>query len=207
MKRMGPVVAMVGVVGLAVGLVALRARSQEVGEAETAAAGEPGRGAESEEAERRALAARANLRVEDLVSRSSGPEGVTREDFEASLRRRAESLDPAVARAEAAALRQRLEWAAEYADGQRREAARRVLSGGIAPPEPASSAGTAMESAGARVPADSADCRPYCEFLQRCNGAEEPGDWAGCLAACGRGEFGIPSRLRNVVALGDCEHP
>jgi hypothetical protein len=192
-------------VGLGVGLVALRARSDDV-DAVVAAADREDGASSSDEAERLALAGRAGLRVEDLLVRASGPEGVTREEFEASERLRAESLDPAVTRAAAAAFRQRLEWAAEYADGQRLAAARRALAAVTAAPDTTSIGGTAVESSGAPMPAEPADCRPFCELLRRCNGPEEPGDWAGCLAACGRGEFGMEAHLQSVVALGDCEH-
>jgi hypothetical protein len=192
-------------VGLGVGLVALRARSDDV-DAVVAAADREDGASSSDEAERLALAGRAGLRVEDLLVRASGPEGVTREEFEASERLRAELLDPAVTRAAAAALRQRLEWAAEYADGQRLAAARRVLAAGMTGVDESSSVSAAVESPGALTARESADCRPFCEFLRRCNGSEEPGDWTGCLAACGRGEFGMEAHLQSVVALGDCEH-
>ena len=54
--------------------------------------------------------------------------------------------------------------------------------------------------------AEVASCRSFCELLLRCNGASEPGDWDGCVAACGRGEFGSQAHLESVPALRDCEH-
>jgi hypothetical protein len=54
--------------------------------------------------------------------------------------------------------------------------------------------------------ADAPTCRSFCELLLRCNGSSEPGDWDGCVAACGRSEFGSQVHLDSVLALRDCEH-
>ncbi len=177
--------------------VALTARSDDV-ETGVVVADPPEPGSPEAEAERRALAASAGIRVEDLLVRPSHPAGVTPEEFEASLRLRAEAAGPEVARAAEVALRQRLEWAAQYAAGQRRQTARRALGMDPIGVEPA-----AVETSSIAEPTS---CRPFCELLRRCNGTEEPGDWAGCLAACGRGEFGNELQLHNFVALDDCEH-
>ncbi len=54
--------------------------------------------------------------------------------------------------------------------------------------------------------AEVASCRSFCELLLRCNGSSEAGDWDGCVAACGRGEFGSQTHLESVLGLRDCEH-
>jgi hypothetical protein len=54
--------------------------------------------------------------------------------------------------------------------------------------------------------ADAGTCRSFCELLLRCNGSSASGDRDGCVAACGRGEFGSQAHLDSVLALRNCEH-
>ena len=201
---------MVVVVALALGIgvvaVAMRARSDDSDVAGAVTDPADPRSPESD-ARRRALAASAGVRVEDLLVQASHPEGVTPEEFEASRLLRLEAAGPEAALAAEAALGQRLEWAAEYAAGQRRQLARQAgLAEVVSAVDPVV-AESAEPTAADRAAAEPASCRPFCELLRRCNGPEEPGDWAGCIAACGRGEFGIEAHLQSVVTLDDCEHP
>ncbi|MBN1769952.1 MAG: hypothetical protein JXB32_01725 [Deltaproteobacteria bacterium] len=190
MKRARMIIVVASAVGIGVGLVAVGARSDDAVDAD---AGLPDPTSVEAEAQRRALATKAGIRVEDLSVRPSHPEGVTPEEFETSRRLRAESAGRELAVEAASTLQQRLEWAAEYADGQRRDRARRAVAGA----EPSGAIAAAVEPA---------SCRSFCELLLRCNGSVEPGDWDGCVAACGRSEFGSETRLRSVLALRDCEH-
>ncbi len=118
---------------------------------------------------------------------------MTPAEFEESRRLRAESLDPEVVREADRVLAQRLEWAAEYAATERRDEVLRAL-GEEPVPEPSAR------------PTEPASCRAFCDLLLACVGTERPGDWAGCLAASGRSEFGTEGHLQSVLALRDCEH-
>ena len=179
-------------VGIGVGMVALRARSDD-GDVVGSVADLPDPTSAEAESQRRALAIRAGIRVEDLLVKPSHPEGATPEEFEASRRARADSAGRDTAIDADVALRQRLAWAAEYAEGQRRERARKAVFG---------------EAPAATVPTatDAGTCRSFCELLLRCNGSSASGDWDGCVAACGRGEFGSQVHLESVLALRNCEH-
>jgi hypothetical protein len=181
-----------GTVVLVVLLLAAGARSDpaslmaEIGGASEAAT--------AEVAELDRLARRAGVRVDDFLAYAAPPPGVTAEELAAARARRWAEEDPELIRANVRELRQRLEWAVEYAARQR-------------PPEqfPPSSTDVASPEAAATAPSSDA-CWRYCTLLRRCNGPEERGEWAGCLAACGRGDFGTETRLSNIASADTCEH-
>ncbi|MBI5486625.1 MAG: hypothetical protein HY905_04790 [Deltaproteobacteria bacterium] len=141
-----------------------------------------------------ALAHRAGLLIGDLQVRPSHAEDVTNEAFAASQRRRLEAAGAEYERAERAELRRRLAWAGDNVPFRKA-----VARGSEHAPDAAR--GTAEA---ARVSEDG--CYDYCLLLRRCNGPEEEGDWPGCLASCGRGEFGSETRLLDVVAVASCDH-
>jgi hypothetical protein len=149
----------------------------------------------AEEQELESLARAMGGHLFDFEARTSHAEGVTNEEFEESLRMRAEADGPERRAAAVDALRRRLRTG--VADRERRRAAEVAATAAGDRSEPASASEIAIVED---------QCRAFCTLLLRCRAHEEAGDWTTCLEVCGRGEYGSLSAVASAVEVNSCDH-